>query len=258
MTALERPQPLAGAKVANLSPALAEELGSAADGSGVVIIDDQARLSPAARLGLQAGRHHRCASTAAQVDTRRASARSCSRPTQRRWTLTIRARRQGQTVDGRGDEARSLRQSTGLFEAQAPRPLADRLRPQSLAEVVGQDHLLGPGRADRAHGGGAAARLDDPVGAAGLRQDDDRAAARRAAPSSHFEPLSAVFSGVADLRKVFEAAQQAPRRSGQGTLLFVDEIHRFNRAQQDALLPVCRGRHRRSWSAPRPRTRPSS
>ena len=58
-----------------------------------------------------------------------------------------------------------------------------------------------------------------------------------------FEPLSAVFSGVADLRKVFEAARKR-REMGHGTLLFVDEIHRFNRAQQDAFLPVCRGRHR--------------
>jgi putative ATPase len=71
-----------------------------------------------------------------------------------------------------------------------------------------------------------------------------------------FEPLSAVFSGVADLRKVFEAARKR-REMGQGTLLFVDEIHRFNRAQQDSFCrswrtaPSC-------WSVPRPRTRPSS
>ena len=81
----------------------------------------------------------------------------------------------------------------------------------------------------------AAARLDDPVGAAGLRQDDDRAAAGQGTDLA-FEPLSAVFSGVADLRKVFEAARKR-REMGQGTLLFVDEIHRFNRAQQDAFLP---------------------
>ena len=57
-----------------------------------------------------------------------------------------------------------------------------------------------------------------------------------------FEPLSAAFSGVADLRKAFEAAKRR-REMGAGTLLFVDEIHRFNRAQQDAFLPVCRGWH---------------
>ena len=64
-----------------------------------------------------------------------------------------------------------------LFESQAPHPLADRLRPKTLADIVGQDHLLGPDGPDRPHGRGAAARLDDPVGAAGLRQDDDRPAA---------------------------------------------------------------------------------
>ena len=102
-----------------------------------------------------------------------------------------------------------------LFENQAPRPLADRLRPKTLAEVVGQDHLLG---ADGPIGRMVAARqprLDDPVGSAGLRQDDDRAAARRGDVDLHFEPLSAVFSGVADLRKVFEAARKR-RDDGPG------------------------------------------
>jgi putative ATPase len=65
-----------------------------------------------------------------------------------------------------------------------------------------------------------------------------------------------VFSGVADLKKAFDAARSAAS-AGRGTLLFVDEIHRFNRAQQDGFLPVCRGRHV-TWSAPPPRTRPSS
>jgi putative ATPase len=122
-----------------------------------------------------------------------------------------------------------------LFESQAPRPLADRLRPQSLAEIVGQDHLLGPdGPIGRmvARGRLASMILWGPPGcgkttiARLLAQGTDLA----------FEPLSAVFSGVADLRKVFEAAKKR-REAGRGTLLFVDEIHRFNRAQQDAFLP---------------------
>jgi putative ATPase len=123
-----------------------------------------------------------------------------------------------------------------LFESHASHPLADRLRPQRLAQIVGQEHLIGP---------------DGPIG---------RMVARRQLSSmilwgppgcgkttiagllAHgtdlvFEPLSAVFSGVADLRKVFASARRR-REMGQGTLLFVDEIHRFNRAQQDAFLPV--------------------
>ena len=124
---------------------------------------------------------------------------------------------------------------TGLFEAAAPRPLADRLRPKSLADVVGQDHLLAPqgpiGRMVEAHRL-ASMILWGPPGSgkttiARLLADVTR---------MHFEPLSAVFSGVADLRKVFEAARKR-RELGQGTLLFIDEIHRFNRAQQDGFLP---------------------
>ena len=122
-----------------------------------------------------------------------------------------------------------------LFETQAPRPLADRLRPRSLAEIVGQDHLIGP---------------DGPIGRMVARRQlasmilwgppgvGKTTIARLLAQGTDlaFEPLSAVFSGVADLRKVFEAAKKR-RELGQGTLLFVDEIHRFNRAQQDAFLP---------------------
>ena len=124
----------------------------------------------------------------------------------------------------------------GLFEQQAPRPLADRLRPKNLAEVVGQDHLLRPDGAARAHGGGAAAGFDDPVGTAGLRQDHHRAAFGRGdgnAVSSRFPPCSRA-SPIC--RKLFDAAKKR-RLGGQGTLLFVDEIHRFNRAQQDGFLP---------------------
>ncbi len=123
-----------------------------------------------------------------------------------------------------------------LFESQAPHPLADRLRPQRLADIVGQDHLIG---AEGPIGRMVAERrlasmiLWGPPGcgkttiARLLAQGTDLA----------FEPLSAVFSGVADLRKVFDAARKR-RAMGHGTLLFVDEIHRFNRAQQDAFLPV--------------------
>ena len=122
-----------------------------------------------------------------------------------------------------------------LFESQAPRPLADRLRPKSLEEVLGQDHLLssdGPiGRMVR-QGRIASMVLWGPPGCG------KTTIARLLAEASDlaFEPLSAVFSGVADLRKVFDRAKQR-REAGQGTLLFVDEIHRFNRAQQDGFLP---------------------
>ncbi len=127
-----------------------------------------------------------------------------------------------------------------LFEAQAPRPLADRLRPQRLADIVGQDHLIGP---DGPIGRMVAARrlasmiLWGPPGC-GKTTIARLLAAQLSEGGTDlaFEPLSAVFSGVADLRKMFEAARKR-REMGQGTLLFVDEIHRFNRAQQDAFLP---------------------
>jgi putative ATPase len=124
---------------------------------------------------------------------------------------------------------------TSLFESQAPRPLADRLRPQSLEEVVGQDHLLGPeGPIGRmvATGRISSMILWGPPGCG--KTTLARLIAARS--DMQFEPLSAVFSGVADLRKVFDAAK-GRRSVGRGTLLFVDEIHRFNRAQQDGFLP---------------------
>ena len=124
---------------------------------------------------------------------------------------------------------------TSLFESQAPRPLADRLRPQSLEEVVGQDHLLSPeGPIGRmvATGRISSMILWGPPGCG--KTTLARLIAARS--DMQFEPLSAVFSGVADLRKVFEAAK-GRRGVGRGTLLFVDEIHRFNRAQQDGFLP---------------------
>jgi putative ATPase len=123
-----------------------------------------------------------------------------------------------------------------LFESQAPRPLADRLRPKTLDEVVGQDHLLGAdgpiGRMTAPGGHLASVVLWGPPGSG--KTTIARLLAERT--DLHFEPLSAVFSGVADLRKVFDAARKR-REAGQGTLLFIDEIHRFNRAQQDGFLP---------------------
>ena len=122
-----------------------------------------------------------------------------------------------------------------LFESQAPRPLADRLRPARLADVIGQDHLLS---ADGPIGRMAAARRVVSTVLWGPPGSGKTTIARLLADVSemHFEPLSAVFSGVADLRRIFEAAR-GRRAAGQGTLLFVDEIHRFNRAQQDGFLP---------------------
>jgi putative ATPase len=116
-----------------------------------------------------------------------------------------------------------------------PRPLADRLRPTRLEEVIGQEAALGPEGPLGAML--AAGRLGSVIlwGPPGVGKTT---IARLLADRTdlHFEQISAVFTGVAELRQVFEAARLR-RRQGRGTLLFVDEIHRFNRAQQDGFLP---------------------
>ncbi|MBV9210177.1 MAG: AAA family ATPase, partial [Acidobacteria bacterium] len=130
-----------------------------------------------------------------------------------------------------GDEA----ETDGAASAYAP--LAERMRPQSLAEFAGQSHLVGEGRILRRLIEGAGA-LPSLIlwGAPGTGKTTlARLLAERS--GARFVPLSAVFSGVKDIRAAISEARET-RRAGERTVLFIDEIHRFNKGQQDALLPA--------------------
>src|ERR1051325_2229573 len=128
-----------------------------------------------------------------------------------------------------------------LFDAASERPkesdpLADRMRPTSLEEIAGQEHILGPGRmlrqwieADRV----PSLILWGPPGTG--KTTLSKIIAKRT--DSAFESLSAVLSGVKDIKEAVERARERRRMSKPKTILFVDEIHRFNKSQQDALLP---------------------
>ena len=120
-------------------------------------------------------------------------------------------------------------------KAEGPRPLADRLRPQTLGEVIGQAHVLGP---EGPLGAMLAAKSLSSLILWGPPGVGKTTIARLLARETDlaFVQISAIFTGVPDLKKVFESAR-IRRQNGQGTLLFVDEIHRFNKAQQDGFLP---------------------
>jgi putative ATPase len=130
----------------------------------------------------------------------------------------------------------TLFEAAGMDEGAGPRPLADRLRPKSLKDVIGQDHILGP---EAPVGRMLAAKRLSSIILWGPPGTGKTTIARLLSQglNLHFEQISAIFSGVAELRKVFDMAR-ARRAQGKATLLFVDEVHRFNRAQQDSFLPV--------------------
>ena len=271
---IEARSPFLGAKVANLSPALADELRLDSSTQGVVVVDiadgtvaqqfgfqrgdillggqrpedrqdprpgkgRQGRLPPLAhhhpaRRPADFGRVQRMTASTAHLlsRTRCTSFAPAPRPAQGRARPRLGCSDGDPAKRGTGP---SLFAAAGL-DNDAPRPLADKLRPQKLADVVGQDHLLGPD--------GALTRMLEARSLGSLifwgpPGTGKTTVARLLAheTSLEFVQISAIFSGVQDLKKVFEEAR-ARRETGQGTLLFVDEIHRFNRAQQDSFLPV--------------------
>ena len=234
--------PFLGAKVGNLSPALAEELRLDPIMQGVVIIDVQAG-SLAQRLGFQHG--DLIITVNNEKIAQDARSRACPVSSTGVWRVTIlrggRAdvrhvrRMRGTMVARRKSQGRTLFAAAGWSAMRRARwPTG--CGPASSSDVVGQDHLLGPD--------GALTRMLETRSLGSLvfwgpPGTGKTTVARLLAHATdlHFEQISAMFSGVADLKKVFEEAR-ARRETGQGTLLFVDEIHRFNRAQQDSFLPV--------------------
>ena len=236
---IEARSPFTGAKVANLSPALADELRLDSSTEGVVVVD-VADGTLAQQFGFQRGDVLLAVNGAKIAKTARPGKGRPGRrpglahhhPARRPADFSRVRRMSSRPKRGAGP---SLFAAAGL-DNDAPRPLADKLRPQKLADVVGQDHLLGPD--------GALTRMLDSRSLGSLifwgpPGTGKTTVARLLAheTSLEFVQISAIFSGVADLKKVFEEAR-ARREIGQGTLLFVDEIHRFNRAQQDSFLPV--------------------
>src|SRR5581483_10727080 len=140
-------------------------------------------------------------------------------------------------LTGRKQAARDLFETARAEQREREQPLAARMRPRTLDEFEGQEEILGPGKllrraieSDRLF---SSIILWGPPGAG----KTSLAAILANKTASHFETLSAVLAGVADLRRVVEQARERFHLYGQRTILLVDEIHRFNKAQQDALLP---------------------